>query len=55
MGYVFTSVMTELPDNLRAVLFRIKRLIIRIEIGDFSKNYEIFINNCKVIYDEILP
>ena len=41
--------MSEQPDNLRAGLFELKRLITRIEISDFSKNYQIFINSCKVI------
>ena len=49
MMYVLNSVMSEYPDNLRDSLFKRKRLIIRIEIGNFSKNYYIFINNLKVI------
>jgi len=35
--YVLNSVMSEQPDNLSAGLFEKKRLIIRIEIGDFYK------------------
>jgi len=49
MRYVLNSVMSAQPYNLRAGLFKQKRLITRIEICDFSKNCEIFINSCKVI------
>ncbi len=49
MRYVLNSVMSEQPDNLRAGLFKQKRLITRIEIGDFYKNYQIFINSYKVM------
>ncbi len=48
MMYVLNSVMSEEPDNLRAGLFKQKRLMTRIEISDFSKNCSIFINSKKV-------
>ncbi len=48
MMYVLTPVMSEQFNNLKTGLFKRKRLIIRIEIGDFYIRYHIFINNSKV-------